>query len=66
MSRIDPQEVEVWCRQCNGYLYSVGPLEAESACKNPDVSYDPGQRVMLTECPMKKDPMGSCTGIPRF
>lgn len=49
--RIDDEEVEVICAQCNGYLWSVGPGEDES-----------GQSSVLINCPMQKDPLGRCTG----
>lgn len=51
--RIDDQEIEVHCRQCNGYLYSIGPSEAEAS-----VRLDPS----IIDCPMQKDPTGHCTG----
>jgi hypothetical protein len=56
MARIDDDEIEVFCRQCNGYLYSIGPAEAESR---------PWIDSQLVECPMKKGPLGECTGVPR-
>lgn len=51
--RLDDQEIQVFCRQCNGYLYSIGPSEAEAR-----VPADPS----LVDCPMQKDPRGHCTG----
>lgn len=54
--RIDDQEIQVFCRQCNGYLYSIGPEEAEARR-----TLDPS----LVDCPMQKDPTGHCTGNPR-
>jgi len=58
MARIDNEEIEVMCRQCNGYLWSIGPAEALVASE----TYGPAYDASLADCPMKKDPLGKCTG----
>lgn len=44
----DPEEKQIHCRECNGYLWSVS-------------IYDKDVPV-LQACPYQKDPMGHCTG----
>jgi hypothetical protein len=56
--KIDDDEVEVYCVRCNGYLYSIGPAEAEERERY-------GQDPQFVDCPMKKGPRGECTGESR-
>lgn len=45
----DPDEVKVYCEDCNGYLFS-------------DSVYDRDPKRNLIPCPMQKDSSGRCTG----
>jgi hypothetical protein len=48
--KLDDGEKEIFCIDCNAYLFSMS-------------IHDPGPE--LINCPMQKDPMGKCTGNPK-
>jgi hypothetical protein len=45
--KLDEEEKEIYCVECNGYLWSASIHDDE-----PE----------LRKCPYQKDPMGHCTG----
>lgn len=53
----DPDETKVHCRDCNGYLWSIGPAEVATQAEAR-----PGMDPSLISCPMVKEPGGGCTG----
>ena len=48
--KLDDEEKEIYCHECNAYLWSTS-------------SYEPGPD--LIKCPYQKDPSGQCTGKPK-
>lgn len=57
MTRRDPEEVQVVCSECNGYLWSISTSDAPAKAAE--------EGFHMIRCPMIKDPMGECTGRPR-
>lgn len=49
---LDEHEVQVYCAECNGYLWSLGADEAGLSTGG----------TIERSCPYVKDPLGRCTG----
>ncbi len=52
----DPEELKAYCKECNGYLFSMSVHDV--ALDDPRVK----NGAILMACPMVKAPGGGCTG----
>jgi len=59
--KLDQDEVEVICKNCNSYLWSVSKAEMVDA--HHLLTDEARNTYVLIACPCKRDPLGHCTGI---